>query len=175
MTKLGKLLATVIDSGTINRAEYPIGHIGRTRDLEKVSAREAGEGLAVHSSQFTVHNSRFAVGGLRLGVGCSSFMADQSSRSNGPYGTNRTNGNHMTSLLNRKTRDLKLVTERLTANGEPLLRYRRIAGSELFVGVFVGDHGFDRGENRLGAINTAEEDGIFDAAAKKKRRALVPG
>jgi len=55
MTKLGKLLTTMIDGGTINRAEYPIGHIGRTRDLEKVSAREAGEGLAVH--------------GLRLAVG----------------------------------------------------------------------------------------------------------
>jgi hypothetical protein len=54
MTKLGKLLATMIDGGTINRAEYPIGHIRRTRDLEKVSAREAGEGLAVHGWQFTV-------------------------------------------------------------------------------------------------------------------------
>jgi hypothetical protein len=61
MTKLGKLLATVIDGGTINRAEYPIGHIGRTRDLEKVSAREAGEGFAVHSSQFTVHSSQFTI------------------------------------------------------------------------------------------------------------------
>ena len=63
MTKLGKLLTTMIDGGTINRAEYPIGHIGRTGDLEKVSAREAGEGFAVHSSRFTVHRSQFAVCG----------------------------------------------------------------------------------------------------------------
>lgn len=110
MTKLGKLLATVIDGGTINRAKDPIGHVGRTRDLEKVSAREAGEGFAVQSSRFAVHGSQFAVGGLRL-VGCSSFMAGQSGRSGGPYGTNRTNGNYMTRLLNRKTRDLKLATE----------------------------------------------------------------
>jgi len=51
MTKLGKLLTAVIDGGAINRAEHPIGHIGRTRDLQKVSARDAGEGFAVHSSR----------------------------------------------------------------------------------------------------------------------------
>jgi hypothetical protein len=51
MTKLGKLLATVIDGGTINRAKDPIGHVGRTRDLEKVSAREA---VTVHGGLLTV-------------------------------------------------------------------------------------------------------------------------
>ena len=74
MTKLGKLLATVIDSGTINRAEYPIGHIGRTRDLEKVSARETGEGFAVHSSQFTVHSSRFTVRSSRFTIRSGLFV-----------------------------------------------------------------------------------------------------
>ncbi|HYZ74171.1 MAG TPA: hypothetical protein VE641_13915 [Chthoniobacterales bacterium] len=64
MTKLRKLLTAVIDGRTVNRAEHSVGHIGRTRDLEKMSAREAGEGFAVHSSQFTVHNLRwFAVSG----------------------------------------------------------------------------------------------------------------
>jgi hypothetical protein len=45
MTKLGKLPATVIDSGSINGAEYPIGHIGWTWDLEKVAS---GEAVTVH-------------------------------------------------------------------------------------------------------------------------------
>ncbi|HEX6566020.1 MAG TPA: hypothetical protein VF020_17150 [Chthoniobacterales bacterium] len=54
MTKLGKLVATVIDGGTINRAKDPIGYVGRTRNLEKVFAGEAGEGLAVHSSRLAV-------------------------------------------------------------------------------------------------------------------------
>jgi hypothetical protein len=64
MTKLGKLLTSVIDGGTINRPKDPIGHVGRTRDLEKVSAGEAGEGFAVHSSQFAVGGSLF-VGQMR--------------------------------------------------------------------------------------------------------------
>ncbi|HTD17100.1 MAG TPA: hypothetical protein VK673_18090 [Chthoniobacterales bacterium] len=68
MTKLRKLLATMIDGGTINRAEHAIGHIARTRDLEKMSARDAGEGFAVHSSRllgegFAVHSSQFTVRG----------------------------------------------------------------------------------------------------------------
>ena len=113
MTKLGKVLAAVIDSGTINRAEHPIWHIGRTRDLEKMSS---GEALAVHGWRFTVCgwrfavcSWRFAVGGLqlavcswRLGVASSSFMADLWGGSDGTYRTNETNGNHMTSLLNKK-------------------------------------------------------------------------
>ena len=68
MTKLGKFLATMIDRGAINRAEHPIGHIGRARDLEKMSARDAGEGFAVHDSQFTVR-------GYRLGVVVWRFVA----------------------------------------------------------------------------------------------------
>ena len=83
MTKMRKLLATVIDGGTINRPEHPIGHIGRTRDLEKMSAGEA----------FAVHGEGFAVCRLQLAV---------RSGLDGTHGTNGTNGNHMTSLLNRK-------------------------------------------------------------------------
>jgi hypothetical protein len=58
MTKLGKLLTSVIDGGTINRAKDPIGYVGRTRDLEKVSAREA----------FAVHGGVLEVSGLQLAV-----------------------------------------------------------------------------------------------------------
>ena len=66
MTKLGKLMAAMIDGGTINRAEYPIGHIGRTRDLEKMSS---GEALAVHGWRLAVHSLQFTVRGWRSGVG----------------------------------------------------------------------------------------------------------
>jgi len=78
MTKPGKLLATVIDGGTINRAEYSVRHIGRTRDLEKVSAREAGVGFAVHGSQL-------AVGGGLFG-GCSGLVGVAQMGLMGPMG-----------------------------------------------------------------------------------------
>lgn len=65
MTKLGKLLTSVIDGGAINRPKDAIGHVGRTRDLEKVSAREAGEGFAVHSSRLVVACSSVRCGGWR--------------------------------------------------------------------------------------------------------------
>ena len=69
MPELGKLLATVVDGGTINRAEHPIRHIGRTRDLEKMSPGEMGGG-------FAVHNSLFSVSGLRALMARLSLMAD---------------------------------------------------------------------------------------------------
>ena len=101
MTKLGKVLATVINGGTINRAEHPIWHIGRTRDLEKMSS---GKALAVHSSQLAVYGWQLAVSSWGLGA-CSSLMAALGSLMaalDETYGTHETNGDHMTSLLNRK-------------------------------------------------------------------------
>ena len=55
MTELGKLLTTVINGRPIDGADHAIRHIGRTRDLKKVSA---GEVLAVHGGVLAV-----AVGG----------------------------------------------------------------------------------------------------------------
>ena len=69
MTKLGKLPAAVIDGGAINRPEHPVRHIGRTRDLEKMSSGEMG-------GEFAVHSSLFSVSGLRALMARLSLMAD---------------------------------------------------------------------------------------------------
>ena len=45
MTKMRKLLATVIDGGTINRPEHPIGHIGRSGNLQEMPAAMARRGV----------------------------------------------------------------------------------------------------------------------------------
>ena len=48
-----------------------------------------------------------------------------------------------------------------------------MGGSELFVGVLIGNHGIDRGKDRLGPVNTTEESGIFDSAPEKEGRTLI--
>jgi hypothetical protein len=49
----------VIVGGSINGAEYPVGHIGWTWDLEKVTSGEAGGVFAVHGSRFAVSDGLF--------------------------------------------------------------------------------------------------------------------
>src|SRR5258707_15270292 len=65
----------------------------------------------------------------------------------------------------------------LTANRKPLTanptRDGRIAGSESFVGVFIGNHCFDRGKDGLGAVNATEESSVFDRAPEEKGWALI--
>src|SRR5260221_6307089 len=70
------------------------------------------------------------------------------------------------SNLQALNRNLQAVTANPTRDG-------RIAGSESFVGVFIGNHCFDCGKDGLGAVNATEESGVFDRAPEEKSWALI--
>ena len=97
MTKLGKILAPVINRGTINGAEYPIRDIGRSWDLEKMAS---GEAFAVHGGG--VSNGWWFRRRSRTGYrgGWDGIRLRQAYGATGPNGTN---GTYMTRLLNKKT------------------------------------------------------------------------